>query len=69
VGVQSTAESSGVMADGLLGVHGRRETRLAEPVPQAHPVHVQFGVRRTHSAHDAWRNWCISKAWWRFNMS
>jgi hypothetical protein len=39
-GVQATAEGSGGTADALWGVHGRRETRLAERAPQAHPVCV-----------------------------
>ena len=56
------------MAYVLLGVHGRSETIFSEHSCQAHPVHGQFGVRLTHSAHYAWRNLCISKAFWRFNM-
>jgi hypothetical protein len=57
------------MADVLLGVHGRSEPIFSEHSSQAPPVHGQFGVRLTHSAHDSWRNLGISKALWRFNMS
>ena len=56
------------MAYVLLGVHGRSATRIAEHSAQVHPVHVQFGVRLTHSAHYAWRNLGISKAFGCFNM-
>jgi hypothetical protein len=61
--------AQGVMADVLLGVHGRSEPIFSEHSSQAPPVHGQFGVRLTHSAHDSWRNLGISKALWRFNMS
>jgi hypothetical protein len=66
-GVQATAEGSGGMADVLLGVHGRSATSIAEHSPQAPPVHGQCGVRRTRSAHYAWRNLGISKAFWHFH--
>jgi hypothetical protein len=57
------------MAYVLLGVHGRSETIIAEHSSQAHPVHGQFGVRLTRSAHYAWKNLSISKAFWRLNLS
>ena len=50
-GVQSTAEGSGGRAYVLLGVHRRSATSIAEHSSQAYPVHVQLGVRLTHSAH------------------
>ena len=54
-----------------LGAPGRSLTQRdhhSEHSPQAHPMHVQLGVRLTHSAHYPWRNLSISKAFWRFNM-
>jgi hypothetical protein len=68
-GVQSTAEGSGVRASVLLGVHGRCVIRMAEHAAQAHPVHVQVGVRLPRSAHSPWSNVGISQAWWRLTRA
>jgi hypothetical protein len=68
-GVPSPAAGCGGRASGLLGVHGRRAPSRAEPSPEAHPVHVQCGVRLTRSAPSPWRNWSSSQACGRVHRS
>jgi hypothetical protein len=54
------------MASGLLGVHGRRATRMAAHSLPAHPVPVQCGVRLTRAAPYPWSTLVQIEGLWAF---